>query len=897
MKKRFNLTWRVVTALLLVLALVPALVVSVATAATTPTTYVDQLPSYWNGAGPFVLSGTSATGALVLDRVRIQVKNYDPDYACNRYWDGGAWTNAADTYVFTSSVTESDWNGQWDWSWAGLAGLAPLADGSTYYISAWAVDENDNMGTEAKTQFIYDQYGTISADTYPVVIMNPAIDGEDLTSLTIIKGTASDKMSPTLTGTVGVVFVEIIYDPAGAADYWDGSNWVAGPVTLLATGTTSWSISTSTVPCLPSWEQGAEYEVNVWAYDKAGNFGNTVTSTFDYCKSMTPSTSTKINVDTVPAYITPANLWQLTGTATATTGHSVLPAGGSVKVWLTDKSSSQNFDGSDWVTVYDTWFEVDTYTDPSCSDIDEQNDWASLEGITWPTDAEWTAGNTYQVKVKATDDNSKTTTSSVQTFIVDDEAPTNTIINTFWVTTTYDATVFGSLKSISGTSADITGGTAAGAVDRVEISIENSDGDFWDGNAWSAILVWHYASGTTSWTFGNMPNWMHENADSGPGNGVYTISARAIDKAGNDETPVSETFTFIKDLSGTAPVATEVPTPTAAPTPAPALVCAVTNPVNNANLSALASINGTSADDAAVLGLKVRIYNVSSALYWNGSAWVANLSLVDAPAATASDGAFNSISEPWSYTTLPTWGTGSTYQVQAQAADATTTAADSSVVAFGFGVTPAATPTPTPTTAATPTPTTTPTTTPTAAPTPTPSGTNATESIPASGGTITTADDKVAIEFPSGAFDSATTVTITSTACHDDAGDFEVAGTCFRVEPAGTLGEAATICVDVSSYDNPEDLTLGYWDVDTWVEADNVTLSSDGNTLCGEADHFSDWAVLSSTGGWLWWYWALIGGGAFIVVLAIILLIVLPKRGKGEEIPSEELYGEEEEEF
>jgi hypothetical protein len=91
-------------------------------------------------------------------------------------------------------------------------------------------------------------------------------------------------------------------------------------------------------------------------------------------------------------------------------------------------------------------------------------------------------------------------------------------------------------------------------------------------------------------------------------------------------------------------------------------------------------------------------------------------------------------------------------------------------------------------------------------------------------------------------------------------------------------------------------MTLGYWDGSTWVEASNVTLSADGNTLCGETTHFSDWAVLSNT-SWPWWYWALIGGGAVIIVIVIVLLIVLPKRRKGEEIPSEELYGEEEEEF
>jgi hypothetical protein len=639
----------------------------------------------------------------------------------------------------------------------------------------------------------------------------------------------------------------------------------------------------------------------VMAYDKAGNVGNTVTSTFDYCKSLTASTSTKVNVDPIPAYITPANLPQISGTATATSGHSVLDTdGGSIKIWLMDKSSSQNWDGGAWVPVYETWFEVDTYTDPSCSAITEQTDWVCDDTGSWPDNGDWTAGNTYQVKVKATDDNSKSTTSSVQTFIVDDEVPTNTIINTFWVTTTYGPTVFNLLKSISGTSAD------AGAIDRVEIAIRSDDTLlYWDGNEWSAILIWHYASGTTSWTFSNMPNWLHENEDIGTGSGQYTILAHAIDKAGNVEADVSEQFTFIKDLSGTAPSATEAPTPTA---PAPALVCAVTIPTNNQNIPmpGPVSINGTSGDDVAVLGVKVRIFNVSSQLYWNGSVWAANLSWADAPQATADTPGFDSVSEPWSYntSTLP-WGNLSSYQVQAQASDATTTPANSSVIAFGIGVippTPTPTPTPTPVVTAAPTPTPTPVVTvlPTPTPTPAPGGTNATKVIPATGGEIVTADETLTITFPAGAFGEgqSSTVTITDVTCsHSGTDEFEVvAGNCFTVESTATLEGTAEICIELSQtiIDDNDNLTLGYWEDDAWVTID-TTL--DGTMLCGTTDHFSDWAVLSSTGGWLWWYWALIGGGAFIVVLAIILLLVLPKRGKGEEIPSEELYGEEEEEF
>jgi len=218
--------------------------------------------------------------------------------------------------------------------------------------------------------------------------------------------------------------------------------------------------------------------------------------------------------------------------------------------------------------------------------------------------------------------------------------------------------------------------------------------------------------------------------------------------------------------------------------------------------------------------------------------------------------------------------------------------------------TPAATPTPT-SAAATPTPTTsaaTPTPTPstTATPTPTPS-THGSGSVGTSGGTVTTTDGKVSVEFPSGAFASTTSVSITSSTCHGDTDAFVVGITCFSVTPSGDLDEPATICVKLSNYDknivdDESKLTLGYWSDGEWHQASHIEITDD--TICGQTTHLSDWAVLGKTGeGWQWWYWALIGGGAFIVILAIILLIVLPKKGKGEEIPAEELYGEEEEEF
>jgi len=372
-----------------------------------------------------------------------------------------------------------------------------------------------------------------------------------------------------------------------------------------------------------------------------------------------------------------------------------------------------------------------------------------------------------------------------------------------------------------------------------------------------------------------------------------------LDRIGNIDMTVGGGVQ-VPSVSG---VPTPIPTTAPTATPSPVPECAVTYPTNNASIAmpGPVSINGTSGDDVAVTGLKVRVFNVSSGLYWNGSVWAANLSLAAAPAAAASDGTFNSVSEPWSYTTLPIWGNGSSYQVQAQVTDGTNTA-NSSVVLFGIGVTPTppATPTPTPTVAPTTAPTVAPTTAPTVAPTATPGGSSGSGTVPTTGGTVATTDGKIEVTFPADAFDASTTVTIASASCHGDTDAFVVGSTCFSITPSGELGAEATICVQLSTYDlnlgDEGDLTLGYWADGTWNEASDVTVT--GNEICGKTSHLSDWAVLSSTGeGWLWWYWALIGGGAFIVVLAIILLLVLPKRGKREEIPAEELYGEEEEEF
>ncbi len=912
MRKRFNLTWRIMVALILVLSLVPALITATGTvaAATGPSVYLDPLPAYVSSAmlPGLTFSGTSlATGPRTIKDVLVQIKFKDSVTSTWLYWDGAAdaWSTIADSYNYAETITTPGaWGTQTDWEWDGSGPdifpvAANLSDGMTYTVTVWAMDDNMDKGASVSRTFIYDK--TLPSGS-AILVIGDANSGTGwvATSITTISGSARD----TAPGAVGQVWVEIDDNTAGHG--WDGVTW-NGAVGqwILASGTTSWSVTTSTTTPLPNWISGHSYTVTIYVFDKAGNQETSApTQNFTYLK--VPATGLDIYMDILPAYMQGVDFVNVSGVAKSSgSTNDILNV--SIKIY---NNAAQYWDENfpcDWKigdpqpwnlaypldgVAFDSPTEAWYYDDTAC----------------WPIIHD---GYTYTITARTYQTSTTKKESASQNVVIDNTSPIDTVITSMGITTYLGTTVFQGTSYedlVQGTANDNTAGIAPGKLAKVSVTIQDStDGVAWDGIAWGAgadlrtvAKDGSFNSNAEGWkitdaTTPSLPTWKHDHH--------YVITAWATDAAGNVEAPNAIiNFWYVKDLSGTAPVPTPTPTEAPTPTPAPALTCAVTNPTNNANLSALVSINGTSADDVAVLGLKVRICNSSSGLCWNGSAWVANLSLVDAPAATASDGTFNSISETWFYTTLPTWDNGSTYQVQAQATDATTTPANSSAVSFGFGVTPV-TPTPTPTVApATPTPTATtvptPTTVvPTPTPTTTPSGTNATKAIPASGGEIITADENVKITFPAGAFTGTSTVTIAGASCnHGDAGKFKVvSGACFTVTSTLTLGGTATICVDVSGYDE-SNLTLGYWDGSTWVEASNVTLSADGNTLCGETTHFSDWAVLSNS-SWPWWYWALIGGGAVIIVIVIVLLIVLPKRRKGEEIPSEELYGEEEEEF
>ncbi|MDQ3777917.1 MAG: hypothetical protein M3310_03485, partial [Actinomycetota bacterium] len=89
------------------------------------------------------------------------------------------------------------------------------------------------------------------------------------------------------------------------------------------------------------------------------------------------------------------------------------------------------------------------------------------------------------------------------------------------------------IAGICGTTSDPLSGVA-----KVELSIRQGAGNYWDGSAFaSPTEVFLLASGTSSWSF-------PFSAASFPADGTYTIRVRATDVATNVEAPVSRTFTY-----------------------------------------------------------------------------------------------------------------------------------------------------------------------------------------------------------------------------------------------------------------------------------------------------------------------------------------------------------------
>jgi len=110
-----------------------------------------------------------------------------------------------------------------------------------------------------------------------------------------------------------------------------------------------------------------------------------------------------------------------------------------------------------------------------------------------------------------------TSANSGQTIEIDAVAPSVSITDP-----SNDTTLTGSSKTISGTASD-----ARSGLNTVEVRIQRSDGQYWNGAGWTGTATWNSATGTSNWTY----SWSLD-AGQQMGDYTYVIAARADDNVG-----------------------------------------------------------------------------------------------------------------------------------------------------------------------------------------------------------------------------------------------------------------------------------------------------------------------------------------------------------------------------
>jgi hypothetical protein len=388
-----------------------------------------------------------------------------------------------------SSITEQLLAASTSDSWAHWTlsfGAINLADG-TYTVRSYATDNGANLQSPAASaSFTYD---TIKPAT--TITLNPA----------------SNNGSNGWYKTTQPTFTLSASDTGGSG--------VASTSYQIDGGTTQTYSSAVTIP-------DGQHTITYWSTDTAGNVE-------------TSHTTATIKVDTV----TPGNVLSLGSASGAFLSGSTLyyksNAAGSFTVvnGVTDATSGPasatfpQLTGSNWTT-----HNVETVSTPSGgSYTSSPYQWSANAGA--PSTTAFTA----------TDNAGNTNTGTTLTFTSDIAATPPTI--TFPTATSYNNTTWnaGCTSAICGTSTD-----SGSGVQKVEVSIQQGLGNYWNGSSFSsASQVWNQASGTTSWSYGFA-------GASFPAEGSYTISARTTDNVGN----VSGLSSVAVSIDRTQPTVTDV---------------------------------------------------------------------------------------------------------------------------------------------------------------------------------------------------------------------------------------------------------------------------------------------------------------------------------------------------
>jgi Domain of unknown function (DUF4082)/Bacterial Ig-like domain len=325
-------------------------------------------------------------------------------------------------------------------------------------------------------------------------------------------GTASDVGS-------GVQKVELSIRQ-GSGSYWDGTGFSSATEifnTAALTGS-SWSYAFAGT----NFPVAGSYTISVRATDNAGNVETATTRTFTY--DGTPPSSTT----TFPAANGSYNAagWGAGCFPTGFCGNVTDPGAGVQKVELSIRQGSGNY-----------------WNGTAFSSTTEIFNTATLTGSGWSygfAAANFPGTGSYTISVRGTDTVGNVETANTRTFTYDVTPPSSS--TTFPVASgNYNAAGWAagcSTAGFCGTDSDLGSG-----VQKVELSIRQGSGSYWNGTGFSSTTeVFNTVTLTgSSWAYAFA-------AASFPANTTYTFRVRTTDAAGNSATVAGVTFRYDTSL-------------------------------------------------------------------------------------------------------------------------------------------------------------------------------------------------------------------------------------------------------------------------------------------------------------------------------------------------------------
>lgn len=521
---------------------------------TPPTATLSSLPFNSSFRNLAQVTGTASDALSGVAQTRGRLYRY----ADGAFWNGAAWVGID---------TDSPAQGTTSWAFS----LPALADGK-YSFRADALDAAGNIGYSSASDFSID-------NVPPTVTVTSPLVNSLLTGTVVAGGTASDAVPGVQQVNCGLLRYA---DNA----YWNGTAWTLTPSTVVASGTTNWTLS------LPALGDG-KYALIASAGDVLGNASAPIA--VDFLVDATPPSVT-ISVPANNAIVT--SVPSLTGAAQDNL------SGVSAVALLLQRSQ----DGLYWNGF--AWSGTPTYLAATLSNQSNNVTWVLGSGL--PSGVNLPDGG-YVLTASAADGtavggaagNGRGTTTQSFTVLTAKPTPLPTLTPvptiadntapTVSFTSIKQGAVVKTLSYVVGQAADNSGGSG---VARVDLVIQRSrDRKYWNGAAWvSAVTRLTTTLGSGNWARRTgLPTSANLSA------GKYNLQAIAQDRAGN-----ARSAAIIITVGQLAP-----------------LNLKWVWPGSGATLTSLTYVAGQVGGDG-IARVDVTCQRGSDSKYWNGRAWAAN---------------------------------------------------------------------------------------------------------------------------------------------------------------------------------------------------------------------------------------------------------------------------------